>query len=921
MRPEAWTGVAGIIGRESELNVLRDFAASAVGGGALVLKGGPGVGKTTLWEAGRDAALDLGMRVLSARPNSAETSLSFVSLADLLNEIGPEVLSDLPAPQRRGLEVALLRADPAGEAASPRAIAFGLLNLLRQLAVDRPLLVAVDDLQWLDEPTAEMLAFAVRRLHGSAVRFLLAARSGTSSVVERALARTGPQTIEVGPLSLGAMRRMLSERLGLTLPRHVLRQVFESTLGYPLFALEVGRTLAERGSPPLGQDLPVPDTVEELLGMRVSRLSDPARRLLLVLALGGDLDRSALTTLSGPGAVEDALAAGVVVVDGDRVRAAHPLLAAAARRRADPAERQARHLELAGVLARGERRARHLALGTPHADERLARVVAAEGAVAAARGAARDAAELGDHALRLTPPDSGERIQRVLTLADYLERAGERQRVTDLLEPELPSLPPGGPRVRAWLLLSESSVIRSYYDKAPYFDRALSECGNDPSLRAGVLARKALSTAAEGVERLAEAEAWASQALRDAAGAGPEVERLALRALGWSRCLRGHPIDDLCQRFGAASTATSSVIDSPEPLAGLRLVWRGEVKRARAILSTFLSVADERGEGVGYAWLRLNMCELELRSAEWNAAAKLLDEWGESDDQRSLITPTYQRCRALLAAGRGEAQMAGQWAAPSFADAQARGYRWQVLEASRALGMAALLAHQPADAVEWLRAVWQHGEHQGVEDPGAFPVGPDLVEALIEVGESGEAAMVGARLGELAERHAHPWGLASAKRCGGVLRLCAGKHDDQAAAQMAEAAADFERLGLPFDQARTLLALGRALRRARRWGAARTALQEAEAVFRRVGSPGWAAEARSELARVGARRPSPSGELTPTERHVAELAAGGRSNKEIARTLHVSVSTVEAHLSRAYAKLGVRSRSQLAGRLPSATRP
>ena len=139
--------------------------------------------------------------------------------------------------------------------------------------------------------------------------------------------------------------------------------------------------------------------------------------------------------------------------------------------------------------------------------------------------------------------------------------------------------------------------------------------------RAEVLARKALSTAAEGVERLAEAEAWAEQALRDATSAGPEAERLALRALGWSRCLRGRPIDDLCERFGAASSATSSVIDSPEPLAGLRLAWRGEVERARAILSSFLAVADERGEEVGYAWLRLNMCELELRTARWDAVA------------------------------------------------------------------------------------------------------------------------------------------------------------------------------------------------------------------------------------------------------------------------------------------------------------
>jgi DNA-binding NarL/FixJ family response regulator len=885
-----------------------------------VLRGGPGAGKTTLWEAGRDAALGRGMRVLSARPDSEETNLSFAGLADLLDSIEPEVLGGLPGPQRRALEVALLRADPAGEAAAPRAIAFGLLNALRQLAAGLPLLVAIDDLQWLDRSTADVLAFAARRLRGPAVRFLLAARAGTWSVVERALAPAGPQTLEVGPLSIGAVRRMLLDRLGLTLPRHVLRQVFEATLGYPLFALEVGRTLVERGSPALGQDLPVPDTLEELLGKRVSRLPRSVRRLLLALALGGDLDWSQLTALADPGAVEEALAAGVVMVDGDRARAAHPLLAAAARSHSDPAERRACHLELAEVVAEGERRARHLALGTLHPDEQLARMVAAGAATAAARGTARDAAQLGEHALRLTPAHSGERIERMLTLAEYLERVGERQRVTDLLVPELGSLPEGRPRVRAWLLLSEGGAVtsHSYYDKAPYFDKALSECGSHASLRAEVLARKALSTAAEGVERLAEAEAWALQALQDAAGAGPETERLALRALGWARCLRGRPIDELCERFRAASPVTSSVIDSPEPLTGLRSVWRGEVGRARAILSTFVSVADERGEGVGYAWLRLNMCELELRTARWDAVSKLLDEWGESDDEQSLITPTYQRCRALLAAGRGDAPMAEQWAAPAFDDARARGYRWQVLEASRALGMAALLAHQPVAAAEWLRAVWQHAEDQGVEDPGAFPVAPELVEALVEAGERGEAAAVSARLSELSQFHAHPWGLASAKRCDAVVRLSRRKHDDQAAAQMAEAAADFGRLGLPFDQARTLLALGRALRRAKRWGAARTALQEAAAAFERLGSPGWTAEARSELARVGARRPSPSGELTPTERRVAELAASGCSNKEIARTLHVTVSTVEAHLSRAYVKLGVRSRSQLAGRLPPA---
>jgi DNA-binding CsgD family transcriptional regulator len=124
-------------------------------------------------------------------------------------------------------------------------------------------------------------------------------------------------------------------------------------------------------------------------------------------------------------------------------------------------------------------------------------------------------------------------------------------------------------------------------------------------------------------------------------------------------------------------------------------------------------------------------------------------------------------------------------------------------------------------------------------------------------------------------------------------------------------------MGLRFDAARTLLALGRAQRRAKQWGSARRALERAASLFEEIGSPGWSEQASSELARVGARRPRPTGELTDAERRTAELAAGGMSNKEIARELFVTVHTVEVHLSRAYAKLGIRSRGQLAGRILS----
>jgi DNA-binding CsgD family transcriptional regulator len=278
----------------------------------------------------------------------------------------------------------------------------------------------------------------------------------------------------------------------------------------------------------------------------------------------------------------------------------------------------------------------------------------------------------------------------------------------------------------------------------------------------------------------------------------------------------------------------------------------------------------------------------------------------------------YERCRALLAAGRGLPDEARRWGTEADARASASGVRWDQLEAQRALGTAELLANDTAAAANRLRAVWEHTERAGVCDPGAFPVGPELVEALAEEGGLDEAGAVAARLGELAEQQGHPWARAAARRASGQTAL-ALVYDDAAVASLERAADEYARLGLGFDAARSLLALGRAQRRHRKWGAARETLERAAAAFDELGSPGWAEAARSELGRVGARRPSPAGELTPAERGVAELAAQGLTNKEIAQMLVVSVSTVEFHLSNTYAKLGVRSRTELASRLtPSA---
>jgi DNA-binding CsgD family transcriptional regulator/tetratricopeptide (TPR) repeat protein len=916
---KAWAAGRQLVGRESELALLRQFVLADAAPTALALTGGPGVGKTTLWEAGAEIARQQGLGVLSARPSDAETGLSFAAVADLLDGVDVGSLAGVPAPQLRALEVALLRAEPADVPPELLAISAGFLNVLRALSNREPLLVAVDDVQWLDRPSAGVLVFAARRLRGHPIRFLLARRPGDPTSLERALEPLGLEWVEVGALSLGAARRLLSERLGLTVSRRVLRLVFETGRGNPLFMLELGRTLAERGVPEVGKEIPVPDRVEDLLGLRVAGLPGPVRRLLLAIALSADLRVSQLAAIADPTAVEDAVDAGLLLFEGDRVRASHPLLAAAARACSRAQERRGLHLELAHAVADDELRARHLALATEGPDEELAAAVAAAAAGASVRGATAEAVELAEHALRLTPPGSAARSERLLTLAGYLETAGERQRVTDLLTPEVDSLPPGAARARAWLLLSEGGAVRSNDDHERYFERALAESRGDPGLHALVLAKKAINTAAQGVERIREAEAWALEALPEATRAGADVERLALHGLGWARCLRGQPIDDVCERFRAASDAAFHITDSPEPVAGLRLMWRGDVSQARVILARFLSLADERGEAVSYALQRLNMCELELRAGDWAAVSRLLDEWAESADGQLLITPTYQRCRALLAAGRGFPDEAQRWATPALAGAEAGGYRWQVLESLRALGIAALLQGEPGRAVESLRSVWEYTQREGIDEPGAFPVAPDLVEALTESRELEEARAVFDGLNELAEAQEHPWGLATAKRCGALILLASSTYDQAAASALAEAAADYGELGLRFDQARSLLTLGRAERRLKKWGAARRSLERAAAAFDEIGSEGWAAQARAELARVSARKPRSDGGLTPTEQRVATLAADGLSNKEIAAALFVTVHTVEAHLSHAYRKLGVRSRAQLTHRLSTET--
>lgn len=259
-----------IVGREPELAALRLFLDGATSARSLILHGPPGMGKTTLWEACVAIADEGGLRVLRARPTDAETAYAYGSLADLLEPITSAELSALPPPQSRALEVALLRIEPTGAPPDQRAVATALTTMLRALATEAPLIVAIDDLQWLDPASAEALTFATRRLHGHRVRFVLARRTEATTAIEAA--GEPLERLEIGPISIGAMRRMLLDRLDLTLPRRVLTRVGDISLGNPMFALEIGRMLVGKDASTIGTEIPLPDRLEDLVGPRVADL-------------------------------------------------------------------------------------------------------------------------------------------------------------------------------------------------------------------------------------------------------------------------------------------------------------------------------------------------------------------------------------------------------------------------------------------------------------------------------------------------------------------------------------------------------------------------------------------------------------------------------------------------------------------------
>ncbi len=910
-----------VVGREQELGSLRDFVAgSRAGAHALVLEGEAGIGKTTLWLAGVDAARERSVRVLAARPAMAERGLAHAGLGDLLEGVLEQMLPAMPAPRRGALEVALLLAEAGGRPPDARAVGVAVLTGLRTLAESEPLLIAVDDMQWLDASSAAALEFALRRLLAEPVLLLVARRSGEPGPMpENALPVERVERRAVGPLSVGATHRLLLGRLGRTFTRPTLLRLHDVAAGNPFFALELGRALDRAGTAPApGEPFPVPENLEALVQDRLEQLPADSMPVLLAAAALAEPTMQQLSSVwpDAPRSLVPAVRAGIVDLAGDRVRFVHPLLASVVYDHASVVERRGVHRQLAGLVDDTVEQARHLALAADGPDDSVARRLDEAADAARARGASIAAAELGELAIRATPPANvhDHRVRLLRTAREHLA-AGAPERVRALAEEILGEAAQGPARAQALLLLSEVEEAAGMpVREVGLLRAALRETGNSLEVQAQI--ELALAEALRLSEGTAAAVSQASGALLLAERVGDDA--LVARALATlSRAMfdagEVHAISFAERSLALARGARDQdSIDEALWACGYCCTFAGRMSDARdAFTESLASIAgrDDVKETV-ILWL---LALVELRAGNWELAREHAEHTRELSQMLAEgdpeTDPEIEIPLALVSAYQSEDAEARRISERGIELAEASG---QPFYASWYHGVLGLLEHwggNPAQAVDHFASAMRARESLGFREPAVPLYRADYVEALLELGRFEEALAVLDPWEIDAERLGREWARAEVIRCRGLVAAARG--DVGEARRLLEEAVEMhEAVGDPFARNRALLALGALLRRALKRGAARDALERSLAGFETLGARRWVEKASAELGSVGGRTREAG--LTSAELRVAELVARGRTNREVAAMLFLSERTVESHLTHAYAKLGVRSRTELA---------
>jgi DNA-binding CsgD family transcriptional regulator len=882
-----------LVGRDRELERIEELVASrARGARFVVIRGEAGIGKTVLWRHALGRHREAGHRVLATRPTEEELHGAMVGLADLFGD-------------GEAAEAAL---DPdLDRYERGRAV----LATLRRQALAAPVVVAIDDVQWLDPPSAGALRYAFRRLLDERVLVLATERSGPGDTPDvQTIPADRREEIHVAPLTLVGTRGVLAGA-SLSVPRPMLQRIHELAGGNPMYAIELGRAVERLGESVLAS---VPPTLRQALAGRIDGVADDVLGVLRVAAALGPapaevIGRCARVGDVGP-AIAEAVGRGVLVVGDDLVvRFAHPLLASLVLTGTDPVERRAVHGRIAALKPDVDARARHLALSRTEPDEAVAAELDEAARRAAHRGASALAADLAGHSVRLTPgDDAAGRVRRTMAAILHRAAAGDKTGALAQCESLLALMPPGRPRAEAITL----RVVLDFVGGDEFLAQALDEVGQDELLRGRILELQgwmAIMYRGElrrGIDLSEQALALARR-LRD-----PVLEMLAASSAGAGRLLLGDPRPALMERaLELAALHTGPRLGRwPQGIHGRLCLWCGRLGDARQTLEALHAAFVRSGMEFQRPYRIFDLVELEIAAGNVALASELaadgIEAAVDAGNEQAMAWLCYPA--GVASAHRGEVERAREAAATLRRNATERDGSTRLVMASHVLGLSALAEGQPARAVVEMGPGLAMARGAGLRLPSVAPVLPDSIEATALAGDAEACAALAAELQFDADAVGQPWVDAAAHRGRGLVALAEGS--DGAPERLGEAAAAFDELGYRMDAARALLLQGRALRRAGRRNPSADVLADACARLEAMGATAWRSQAAADLERVAPGRGR--AELTPMEQRVAELVVLGRRNREIADELFVSIATVEAHLTRIYRKLHVRSRTELA---------
>lgn len=905
-----------LLGRDRELTRIETLLADAAAGrgSALLIRGEAGIGKTALLDQAMERAAQA--RVIATTGVEAEAHLPFAALADIAGPLADH-LGALPGPQAGALSAALALSDQPPPAGDRLAACAGLLGLLRAAAEEQPVLVRVDDAHWLDPPSAECLGYAARRLEATRVAVLAAARTGETVT---ALSGRPIGELELSGLPAGDAGALLRAAAGELAPS-TADALIDAAHGNPLALLELPFLLTEEQRRGLEPFAPVPalgGSLRAAFEQRLDAVSDPARTAALVAAASADRAAAPIVAACRDlgvevDAIDEAEGAHLLAVGPERITLAHPLLRGAVLDAATGPARRRVHAALARHSA-PDARAWHLAAAAVGPDAEAADALDEAGWRAVARGAHMTAADAFDRAASLTE-ERDARLGRRMTAAVESGFGGEYERAAQTLDGVVDEAEPGLALAARHLRSVVALVggIRPVLENCDALERdAAAVAGHAPALGAAMFADAAMMAVVGGDCRraLASAQAAARALPEDA----PVTTRCQVDAmLGMTLALRGET-----ERARGPLDAAGRLLGELDPLSPLTgsvafgmhgRICLGDAATLRAEVGALGgAVRDAGARGLVPHYL-LEAADAALRLGRWDDAAAEADEAIEVADlcgQRGpLAAALVVRCR--LRAATGDDAGARADAAIVLDIARAAGYATSALGVRAALGFLELGLGRIQEAIDVLEDVAAEAERIGITDPVTILWLPDLVEAHARAGRLEEAA---ARAGELEARATGGVALAEA-----LAARCRGLVEEDCDGRFAEALARHDAADAPFERARTQLAWGARLHRARRRLDARERLREALAAFEELGAAQWAERARAELRAAGAVRRMAAGdpdELTAQEERIALAVARGATNREVAAELYLSPKTVEFHLGRVYRKLGVRSRTELA---------